>query len=223
MEEKRLTGEEQRAIMREQYKQEYKQRKEYLEMLQKAQRINKINRELGKLEAMVTGDDSEDWMRQLNNQTALNEARVELALENATNNPEDTTPRDRLAHLTALERMKLEMGLVTEEQLGIAPVAEVPVAPTEKTLGGEDMPAEEALLASETKQLGGIELPPLAAETEAEMLPTAETPPVAEATPVETPAETQPVPPVEKTLSGLETPAPEPLDNVPTSPTEPGA
>jgi hypothetical protein len=146
-------------------------------MLQKAQRINKINRELGKLEAMVTGDDTADWIAQLQNQTALKEAQVELALENAaTLHPDPPQKTDRLAHLTALERMKLEMGLVTEEELGLGTTTEISLFPTEKTL--DVGPLE--LHSPEAKQLGGIALPHPPAEPSAEPAAEIEHPPLAE-------------------------------------------
>jgi FKBP-type peptidyl-prolyl cis-trans isomerase len=161
----RPTGEEQRAQLREVWKEEYRKRKAYATNLQAAQRENRINAELLAMETALDTDDTEQWARQLNDTSFTAEAKLALALESKgialAPEPATQTPvaDHTLAHLTALERFKLQNGLATEAELGLEPpqpeavneqskslgvsAPTEPVEPSTKTLGVEMEPALE--------------------------------------------------------------------------------
>jgi len=79
-ENKKLSSEEQRRLMKEQYKQDLRMRKEFLD---KVNELKKQEPVLKALESMQVEDDSDEWIAKLNQETALTEAKLEMALENA--------------------------------------------------------------------------------------------------------------------------------------------
>ena len=78
MSDKHLSGEEKRARMKEQFKKELRERKEFAEKVKKLRRLQNIN---NALDGMKMEDDSQDWIDKLNQETAFNEAKTEMALE----------------------------------------------------------------------------------------------------------------------------------------------
>jgi hypothetical protein len=77
-EEKKLTSEQQRERMKEEYKRELKARKEFLG---KVDTLKKQQTLLNAMEGMQYEDDSDEWINKLNSETALNEAKAEIAME----------------------------------------------------------------------------------------------------------------------------------------------
>ncbi len=80
MDEKHLSGEEKRRRMKEQYKKELRERKEFLDKVKGLRRMQSINQAL---DQMNPEDDTQDWIDKLNQETAFNEARTEMAIESA--------------------------------------------------------------------------------------------------------------------------------------------
>ena len=76
--EKKLSSEEQRERMKEEYKRELKARKEFLG------KVNTLKQQqtlLNAMEGMQYEDDSDEWINKLNQETAMREAKVELAMD----------------------------------------------------------------------------------------------------------------------------------------------
>ncbi len=77
-EEKKLSSEEQRERMKEEYKRELKARKEFLG------KVNTLKQQqtlLNAMEGMQYEDDSDEWINKLNQETAMREAKVEMAMD----------------------------------------------------------------------------------------------------------------------------------------------
>ena len=115
-----MTGEEKRNILKEQYKRDLQKRKEFLENVKNLRHQNNINKALGEmLEGM--NDDSDDWINQLNQETALSEAKFEMALDQATEaeqkleNIAKEAEMQRINAENLVEQMKRDMGLLPEE------------------------------------------------------------------------------------------------------------
>lgn len=77
-EKKRLTGEEQRALMKEQYKADLRARKEFLQKVDELKRQQPV---LKALESMNVEDDTDEWIQKLNEKSAISEAKMEMALD----------------------------------------------------------------------------------------------------------------------------------------------
>lgn len=165
--EEKLSGEEKRRRLKEIYKADYRKRKQFLQDLKKNRRVNKLNQAMQDL--MKLGeDDSEEWIRRLNQESALNEAKYEMASESTGTseeeaNPSETPdPNDPLAHLSALEKIKVEMGLLKPEDVprpeeaNPSGLAEDPPKAVEKKLGGIAPETGEAPTKPQ-KSLGGLE------------------------------------------------------------------
>jgi hypothetical protein len=157
-EDRNLSGEEKRALLREQYKQEFRERKQILQDINQAQRGNKLSQTLSKMAAALGLDDTEAWTKLLNDQSTVQEAKLDMALEGAQTQPE-TPAADPYEHLTALERFKIENGLMPPP--AVAPAAPNPEeattpAPEEqpKTL---DLPIAEGVLEAPSPK--SLELP----------------------------------------------------------------
>ncbi|MDX2062677.1 MAG: hypothetical protein SFY70_06425 [Bacteroidia bacterium] len=89
----KLSGAELRAKLKEEYKRELLARKQWLEQAKQANRTAKLANEMSKLEQMANlgdSDDTDEWIRRLNEVSALSEAKLELALDAPT--PETATP-----------------------------------------------------------------------------------------------------------------------------------
>ncbi len=80
MSDKELSGEEKRQKMKEQYKKELRERKEFLNKVKGLRRTQSINKAL---ESMNVEDDTDQWIEKLNQETAFREAKTEIALDTA--------------------------------------------------------------------------------------------------------------------------------------------
>lgn len=119
-----MTGEEKRREMKEQYKRDLKLRKEFLEKaktLRSQQNINKAISEM--MEGM--NDDSDDWINQLNQETALTEAKFEMALDQAKEAEQklkdiaNEAEMKRLQAESLVQQMKRDMGLLPEIEIEV--------------------------------------------------------------------------------------------------------
>lgn len=92
-----MTAEEYRRQLKEQIKQEAKadlqKRKEFLNAVEQAKHSEKLRTAV---EGLVPADDSDEWIAKLNHQTAVNEAKMEMALDTAI-----TAEQERAAQLDA--------------------------------------------------------------------------------------------------------------------------
>ncbi len=113
MSDKHLSGEEKRRKMKEQFKKELKERKEFINKVKGLRRMQSINKAL---EGMKMEDDSEQWIDQLNRDTAFQEAKTEMALEaaNASTSDSATATEDFEKELAMSEA---EMQKLTAEQM----------------------------------------------------------------------------------------------------------
>jgi uncharacterized membrane protein len=78
MSEERPSGEEIRRKMKEEFKQDLRARKEFLEKVKRLRQTQRINEALSN---MSVDDDTDDWINKLNEETAFMDAKTELALE----------------------------------------------------------------------------------------------------------------------------------------------
>jgi len=116
-----MTGEEKRRQLKEQYKRDLKMRKEFLEKAKSLRSQQNINKALGE---MLDGlnDDSEDWINQINQETALTEAKFEMAMDEAAaaeeqiKNIANEAEMKRIQAESLVQQMKREMGLLEEEE-----------------------------------------------------------------------------------------------------------
>lgn len=119
---KRLSGEEKRRLMKEQFKQDLRERKVFLDKVEQLRRQGKI---LKAMEGMKLEDDSEEWIRRLDEETSFREAKVEMALESAIHEAvegEKTADMEKLLAEEMVRQLKLDMGkIVAEEKTAITP------------------------------------------------------------------------------------------------------
>lgn len=95
MEDDYTRREEERKRLKEAYKEDLRLRREFLERVRQTQTAANVNRALQNMEGGT--DDTDDWIFRLNQQTALNEAKAELALEDAPPAPPEMKAEDILA------------------------------------------------------------------------------------------------------------------------------
>lgn len=114
-----MTGEEKRRQMKEQYKRDLKLRKEFLDKAKNLRNQQNINKAISE---MMDGmkDDSEDWINQLNQETALTEAKFDVALDEAKAAEQklkdiaNEAEMKRIQAESLVEQMKRDMGLLPE-------------------------------------------------------------------------------------------------------------
>lgn len=116
-----MTGEEKRRKLKEQFKRDLKMRQEYLEKVKKLRQMRNVNKALTDM-TDAFNDDSDQWIEQLNQGTALSEAKLDMALEQeqrAQQKLEDLANQAEQEKLNAknmVEQMKREMGMASEEE-----------------------------------------------------------------------------------------------------------
>lgn len=146
-ENKKLSSEEQRERMKEEYKRELRARKEFLEKVKDLKRSQTL---LNALEGMNVEDDSDEWIAKLNQETALREAKTEIALESAEAAlpVEPVVPElseaelKKIAAAEAVRKMKEEMaGQSSTSTTNTAPTTDAPNSedeerPSRKMLDG---------------------------------------------------------------------------------------
>lgn len=118
-----MAGEEERKRQREKMKEEYKRellkRKEILEQAKRMRSSRNINEAIQGLTGALN-DDTDDWIRKLDQESALTEAKFEMAMDSAelsTNELEKKRKEAEAEKFSAeqlVDEMKREMGLLTE-------------------------------------------------------------------------------------------------------------
>ncbi|MEL6732888.1 MAG: hypothetical protein AAFP83_17285, partial [Bacteroidota bacterium] len=66
-----MTGEEKRNKMKEEYKEELKKRKEFLDQAKKLRSSRKINDAIQQITGAINNDDSDEWIDKLNMDSAV--------------------------------------------------------------------------------------------------------------------------------------------------------
>ena len=120
-----MTGEERRKKLKEELKAQYKKdlmlRKEFMEKASRLKQSQKMNQTISELVGSLE-DDSDDWIEQLNRDSAVTEAKLDVMLEEAS---ETSKELDRLAKeaeaqkfaaKSLVDQMKIEMGLKPKEK-----------------------------------------------------------------------------------------------------------
>lgn len=115
-----MTPEEQRNLLKEQYKKELREKKQFLE---KVEQLKKQQPLLKAIEGLKVEDDSEEWMDKLNQETAFMEAKTELAMDAVQ---EQKKQLDSLEHKVALEKLAAEQLIIEmKRQMGLLPPEEI--------------------------------------------------------------------------------------------------
>lgn len=109
MSDKHLSGEEKRRAMKEQFKKDLQERKEFLRKTKNLRQLQNINRALGE---MTPQDDTDEWINKLNEESAFAEAKLEMAAESAKEREERKQTDEDMQKIIAenmVEEMKREM------------------------------------------------------------------------------------------------------------------
>ena len=119
-----MAGEEERKKRKEQIKEEYKrelqQRKEILEQAKRLRHSRNINQAIQGITGALN-DDTDDWIRKLDEESALTEAKFDLALDSASSSAEELEKErkqaeaDKFSAEQLLNDMKQDMGLLTDD------------------------------------------------------------------------------------------------------------
>lgn len=113
MSDKELSGEEKRRRMKEQFKKTLREKKEFQEKVNKLRRLQNINTAL---DGMKMEDDSQDWIDRLDQETAFNEAKTEMALENAEQAAKDRADEAEIKAAVAMSEAEMQK-LAAEEMV----------------------------------------------------------------------------------------------------------
>lgn len=146
MAEKRLSGEEQRAKMKELYKKDLRARKEFLENVKEHKRQKTLTDAVLNVTGALENDDTDVWVDQLNKESAMSEAKMEMALDSATSAPE-VTEQERLAMSDAEIRKLQAAELVAKMKAEMEAAAKgpsTPEAPKEEAKPAVEAPAPPA-------------------------------------------------------------------------------
>lgn len=162
MAEKRPTGEEMRQKMKEQYKQDLRKRKEFLDSVKEYKRTKTLSDAVVDISNAATQDDTDVWIEKVNEKSAITEAKMEMALDSSVD-VEIVPPKQEVSAATEAEmrkiqaaelvrQMKAEMEseavknnppAVVETPKQEAPATEVPAE--ESMPAGEDLPPRKLL------------------------------------------------------------------------------
>lgn len=108
-ENKKLSSEEQREKMKQEYLQELKLRKQLLDQIQHAKKMYKISENLEQvLKLAQISDDIDEFIQKLNSSSELSEAKLDLSLHPNDKNTSSTAER-------LLNQIKMEMGLLEQK------------------------------------------------------------------------------------------------------------
>lgn len=124
-----MTSEEYRNMLKEQYKKDLRERKQFVE---KVQELKKQEPLLKAIEGLKVEDDSDDWIEKLNQQTAFMDAKTELAADAVAEQQKQQeqvhseAELQKIAAQQLLLEMKRQMGLLPPEEPANI-VEEIPV------------------------------------------------------------------------------------------------
>ncbi len=108
-ENKKLSSEEQREKMKQEYLQELKLRKKILDKMKETNQMNKISENLEQvLKLAQISDDMNDFIEKLNTSSQISESKLDIALENQSQEKETKIPSPE----DILNQIKMEMGLL---------------------------------------------------------------------------------------------------------------
>lgn len=108
MEERELTPEEKRQKMKEEFKKDLMARKEFLQKLQALKQQKKLT---DALESMAPEDDTDDWIRKLNEESGVSDAKFDMILEqHGVTLGEDTSTTEPQTAEDILKAIKAELG-----------------------------------------------------------------------------------------------------------------
>ena len=135
MSDKNLSGEEKRKLLKEQYKKELRERKEFVSKVKNLRQMQRINKALAE---MTAEDDTDEWIRKLNEETAFTEAKMEIALDTTLEDHKEQELEEELKEIVAESMVEeLKDGLKEEPKTNVQkeiPKEEEDEGP-EKTLG----------------------------------------------------------------------------------------
>ena len=119
-----MTGEEKRKKLKEEmkaaYKRDLQKKKEFLEKRKTLRHTQKMNGAIGEIISGLTSDDSDDWIEKINQETALSEAKTEMALDDASEVAKELESLAKEAEIEKfsasqlVEDMKREMGMIED-------------------------------------------------------------------------------------------------------------
>ncbi|MEY3444799.1 MAG: hypothetical protein RLZZ519_3080 [Bacteroidota bacterium] len=142
MAEKRPTGEEMRQKMKEEFKQDLRKRKEFLDSVKEYKRTKTLSDAVVNIQSGAE-DDTDVWIEKVNEKTALSEAKMEMALDSSS--IDTPSPKQEISAATEAEmrkiqaqelvrQMKAEMeGTTTPKTPPVEPKVETP-APDNKAV-----------------------------------------------------------------------------------------
>lgn len=116
-----MTGEEKRRQLKEQYKAELAKRKEILDQAKKLRKMQRINHALNEMKAALN-DDSDEWIEQLNRESALTEAKLDVMMDSTQQVEKKIetlameAERERLSAENLVKQMKRELGMADESE-----------------------------------------------------------------------------------------------------------
>ncbi|MEM9986938.1 MAG: hypothetical protein AAF804_17730 [Bacteroidota bacterium] len=120
-----MTGEERRKQLKEQMKEAYKKdilkRREILEQAKRLRSSSKLNSAIQNITSALH-DDSDDWIEKLNQESALTEAKMDLALDEALasnqklNDLAKKAEAEKFSSTQLIDEMKKEMGLLVDDE-----------------------------------------------------------------------------------------------------------
>lgn len=111
-ENKKLSSEEQREKMKQEYLQELKLRKQILDKMKEANQMNKISENLEQvLKLAQISEDMNEFIEKLNTSSEISAAKLDMAIENqiSDNESHKSSPED------ILTQIKREMGLLEQK------------------------------------------------------------------------------------------------------------
>ena len=142
MGDKNLSGEEKRQLMKEEFKKDLKLRKEFLDKVKEVRQQKKV---LDALDKMKHEDDTDDLIRTLNEETALTDAKMEMAMDAIASEKQvdmDFTEEEmrKISAQAMVEKMKEEIfrGLVREIPIEDGDAILTTEKKTEKSLGDDE-------------------------------------------------------------------------------------
>jgi hypothetical protein len=136
MAEKRLSGEEQRAKMKEEFKKDLRMRKQFLEDVKEHKRQKTLTDAVVEITTASEKDDTDVWVEKLNQESAMREAKMEMALDSAASSSTLADEKEILAMSDAeirklkaqqmVAQMKAEMeGTSNPKQDSAAPMVDL--------------------------------------------------------------------------------------------------
>lgn len=138
-----MTGEEKRNQLKEQYKKELQARKEFKDKVERLRKMKNLNSAVTDLTGAL-GDDSDDWIRKIDEETAFMEAKTEMAMDSEATldkeitNLQQQVEMERMTAKDLVNEMKREMGLLPDEPEEVPEEEEAETAlETEESPAGE--------------------------------------------------------------------------------------